>query len=141
MSEETISIDTRKLLEKSSSVDVLRHPSESKTVTTTTSLTNASEFQEDNRSLSELAKRILPESFESIIVDSVLRYCSTIEHKQDVLNKDVADVTMDDKEAHEVIKEDLHEATEKHDVEKYQKVSIKSSNVSSEFNLSQVDFI
>ena len=119
-------------------MDVLCHPSESKTVMDSTSLSNTTDLNLLRRPSSELADAIQSESFESLIVDSILKCSSTKEHKPDTLTTNVADIIVDDKEAHEVVMLELHEEVEMQNTEGFRKISIKSSNVTSEVNLAQV---
>ena len=119
-------------------VDILCHYSESNTVTDNTAMNSTNKMQVDTRPSSELANEIEPQSFESLIVDSISKCSSIIEQKKDILPTDVANVEINEKEAHGVIEQELLEETKKEDIETYKKVSLKSSNVASKSNLAQV---
>ena len=107
-------------------------------VTDTTSLSSTSPWKDERRSSKELANKLQHEFFESLVIDSILKCHSTTDHEPDILKREVADITFNDKEAHEVINSNLHEEVQRHDTKQYRKISLKASNVASEFNLAQV---
>ena len=119
-------------------VDILCHYSESKTVTDNTTMDDTRKMQFDRRPSSELANQIAPQSFESLIVDSISKCSSAVEQKQDILATDVADVAIAEKEAHEVIGQEFHEEAQKEDAKRHKKLSLESFNVASKSNLAQV---
>ena len=93
---------------------------------------------DEKRSSTELANKLQHELFDSIVIESILKCHNTTEHVPDILKKEVADLTFIDNEAHQVINSDLHEEAKNHDTKQYRKISLKASNVPSEFNLTQV---
>ena len=110
-------------------------------VTDTTSLSSTSPLKDERRTSMELASKLQHEFFESLVIDSILKCHNTTDREPDILKKEVADITFNDKEAHEVINSNLHEEAIGHDTEQYRKISLKPSNVASEFNLAQVGFL
>ena len=107
-------------------------------VTDTTSLSSTSPLKDERKSSTELANRLQHEFFESLVIDSILKCHNTTEHEPDILKREVADVTFNDKEAHEVINSNLQEEAQRYDTKQNKKISLKASNVTSHFNLAQV---
>ena len=119
-------------------VDISYHYSEPNTVTANTAMSETTTIQVDTRPSSELANEMEPQSLESLIVDSISKCSSIIEQNHEQLGADVADVTLNETEVHEVIGQDIHEEVQEVDRKRDRKVSLKSSNVVSTSNLVQV---
>ena len=141
MPQEMSVIDSKKLPETTINADMLLHSSESQIVTDTTSLNNSNTLGEDKQPNTQFLNNLEPESLDSLIVQSDMKYGSATEHKPDIVSTDVADVNLDGKVAHEVVKHDLDEDAKKCEKEKSKKISINSFNVTSELNITQVSFV
>ena len=93
---------------------------------------------DEKRSSTELANKLQHEFFDSLVIESILKCHNTTEIVPDILKKEVADLTFTDNETHQVTNSDLHEEAKNNDTEQYRKISLKASNVPSEFNLTHV---
>lgn len=142
MPQEMSVIDSKKLSKNTINADILLHSSESQIVTDTTSLNNSNTMGEDNQQPpTQFLNNLQPESLDSLVVQSHVKYGSATEYKPDVVSTDVADVNLDGKVPHEMVKHDLLEDAKKREKEKSKKISVTSVNVTSELNLTQVSFI
>ena len=141
MPQEMSVIDSKKLSETTINADMLLHSSESQIVTDTTSLNNSNTLGEDKQPNTQFLNNLQPESHDSLIIQSDMKYGSATEHKPDIVSTDVADVSLDGKVSHDVVKHDLDEDAKKCEKEKSKKISIKSINITSELNLTQVSFV
>ena len=107
-------------------------------VTDTTTINNISPLTDEKRSSEESANKLQHEFFDSLVIESILKCHNTTEIVPDILKKEVADLTFTDNEAHQVINSDLQEEAKNNDTKEYRKISLKASNVPSEFNLTHV---
>ena len=95
-------------------------------------------MKDERQSSTELANKIQDESFESLVIDSISKCYNTREHQPDRLETEVADISVYNKEAHQVSKPHLHEDAQGHKTKEHRKVSLQAQNVASEFNVSEV---
>ena len=94
-------------------------------------------MQVDRQLSSEIATNSEP-PLESLIVGSILYCNSLIEQTKDIVTTDVADMKINENEAHQVIRHELNEGTQKEEKQIHTKVSLLSSNVTSNSTLLEV---
>ena len=134
-------IDTKKLSETTFNIDVKLESSESQIVVDTTTLRSADNLQQEKQHSSEFVNTLEPESFDSLIVQSILKCDTRTDHKPEIAPKDIAGVSLTGAESHEVIKPVAEEDIKKLEKERLKKMSVKAHNVTSELNIAQVSFI
>ena len=133
-------IDTKKLSETTFNIDVKLESSGSQIVEDTTTLRSADNLQHDKQPSSEFVNTLEPESFDSLIVQSILKCDTRTEHKPKIVPTDIAGVSLTDTESHEVIKPVAEEDIKKLEKERLKKMSVKAHNVTSELNVAKVSF-
>ena len=133
-------IDTKKLSETTFNIDVKLESSGSQIVEDTTTLRSADNLQQEKRPSSEFVNTLEPESFDSLIVQSILKCDTRTEHKPKIVPTDIAGVSLTDTESHEVIKPVAEEDIKKLEKERLKKMSVKAHNVTSELNVAKVSF-
>ena len=121
-----------------SNADVLCHYSESKVVTDNIAMNELRKMLEPQGPVYELAKGIEPQSFEPILVDAISKCSSTEEKEVAHIPTENADVTVDQREVHEVVRQPFQEDAQKRETMQHDNVSTTSTNVPSQSNLVQV---
>ena len=94
-----------------------------------------------NKSQNEVVNRSLHESLETCNVNEASKCNTTLDHIEEVVNEDFADLTITEKDILEVIGEEVEEDITTREEQKERKVSIPSSNIVAKANMAQVKLI
>ena len=94
-------------------------------------------MQIDRQLSSEVATKSEP-PLDSLIVGSISNCNSLIEQSKDIVVTDAADMKINENEAHHVITHELNEETQTEEKQTHTKVSLLSSNVTSNSTLLEV---
>ena len=123
---------------RTTNADVLCHYSESKVVTDNISMNELRKMLEPQGAVYELAKGLEPQSFESILVEAISKCSSTEEKEPTQIPTETADVKIDQREVHEVVRQPFQEDAQESEIVQHDKLSMASTNVPSQSNLVQV---